>query len=54
MPSGKNISPGYPNGLRRVTAEGKLAPKSLRKKHRLEKDCTDAELAKIKIKREDT
>ncbi|MCK9428752.1 MAG: hypothetical protein M0R17_01925 [Candidatus Omnitrophica bacterium] len=52
MPSGKGKSSGNPNGVRRRVGGEILAPKSLRNKKAFERDCTDEELKKAKVKRE--
>ena len=43
---GKSMSSAFPNGYRHVekATRRKLAPRSLRRKHRYLDDCTDAEL----------
>ena len=51
---GKAKSIANQNGQRRVEgATGKkLAPKSLRSKHKYESDCSDVELKRASVKRE--
>jgi hypothetical protein len=51
---GKSKSMANQNGLRRKEAATgkKLAPRSLRSKHKYEDDCSDIELKRAQVKRE--
>ena len=52
--SGKSKSGAYPNGRRRKSEGNELAPVSLRRKgKRLLSECTDTELQKAQVKREE-
>ena len=51
---GKSKSATNKNGQRRIEAATgkKLAPRSLRSKHKYEADCSDIELKRVDVKRE--
>jgi hypothetical protein len=51
---GKNKSAGNRNGQRRIEGPTgkKLAPKSLRSKHKYESECSDMELKRAQVQRE--
>lgn len=49
--SGKSMSKDFPDGMRRNSRWGLLAPRSLRQRRVLLSSCTDKELEKAGIKK---
>jgi len=48
MPSGKSMSVTNPKGIRRKDKDGnELAPRSLRRRKRFLKDCSDTQLNRL-------